>query len=371
MELSAGQFVQSENFFLSAIAQGAMLNLTRYNYGLLPSRSGHKLYNGIRISEHITGHIEVQLYNCTAITASGFRIDFDADEAGAPLIKNYSPAEDKNIRNRDIRHWDVILAVNPFECVPSGEPDPDEQPPRHPHSESRYTLYVMPAGDINTMEFGQHYLTIGRVRKDGDRYVVDTNYIPPCTGMSSHPELTDYFGSFESLFNGIEKSSKEIVKKIHDRANKADLAVNINTLCGDILRYIAGIYFDFRNKGRVAPPIETVNFVSSFAHTCYVSLTMLDTRHKEEMLKYFHEWTDVSPGSFEEMLAQSLEMMYEHDDIRAMMVRCENFMRTFSDLWERLSRLEYIGQRKENIVISERGPERETATPNRGWSLVD
>lgn len=371
MELNAAQFVQSENHLLSTIAQTAGLYLTRYNYGLLPSRSGSNLYNGIRINEHVTGNIEVHLYNCHAVTASGFRIDFDADETGAPIIKNYSPAEDKNIRNRDIRKWDIILSVDPFDCVPCGEPDPNEHPPRHPDSESRYTLYVMPAGDINTMDFGRHYLTIGRVRKDGDRYVVDGNYIPPCSTMSAHPELTDYFGLFESLFNSIEKSSKEIVTKVHHRANKAELAVNIFKMCGDILTYISGMYFNFRNKGRIMPPIDTVGYVSSLAHVCYVSITMLNSRQKEDILNYFYEWTNVSPGSFEEMFAQTLEVIYEHDDIRAMMVRCETFMRTFSELWECLSRREYIGQHKENLVVSEHSTEKDALKATKTWSPID
>jgi hypothetical protein len=372
MELNAKQFVQSENHLLATIARAAELGLTRHNYGLLPLRTASKLYNGIRINEHVTGNVEVQLYTCRAVTASGFLIDFDADEAGGvPLIKSYSPSEDKNIRNRDIRKWDIILAVDPFDCEPCGELDPDEHPPRHPDAESRYTLYVMPAGDIDTMDFGRHYLTIGRVRKDGDRYVVDGNYIPPCTSMSSHPELADYFNNFQSLLSSVEKSSKEIVARIHHRANKAELAVNIYKMCEDILRYISKIFFDFRNRGRILPPIDTVNYVSSLAHVCYVSLTMLSARHKEEVLKYFYEWTNVSPGSFEEMFAQTLEIIYEHDDIRAMMVRCETFLNTFAELWERLSRLEYIGQHKENIVVSEHRTEKDATKSTNTWSPID
>ncbi len=371
MELNAAQFVQSENHLLSTISQTAGLYLTRYNYGLLPSRTESNRYNGIRVSEHVTGNVEVHLYDCRAVTASGFLVDFHADEAGAPIIKNYTPAEDKNIRNRDIRTWDIILSVDPFDCAPCGEPDPDEHPPRHPDSESRYTLYVMPAGEIDTMNFGKHYLTIGRIRKDGSTHVVDGNYIPPCASMSSHPELTDYFGKFESLFNTIEKSSKEIVAKIHHRGNKADLAVNIYKMCEDILSYTSRIYFEFRNKGRILPPIDTVGYISSLAHVCYVSLTMMSSRHKEEVLKYFYEWTNVSPGSFDELFAQTLEIIYKHDDIRAMMVQCDGFMRTLAELWERLSRLEYIGQHRENIVVSEHSTERDAMKATKTWSPID
>lgn len=370
MNISDDQFRQTENFFLSTIADSVRLGLANYNYGLLPSRSQKGVYNGIRVNEHITGNIEVQLYNCSAITASGFRIDFDSDESGTPLMKSYSPAEDKNIRNRDIRQWDIILAVDPFSRTPVGEPDPEEIPPRHPDADSSYALYVMPAGDINTMEFGRHHLTIGRIRKDGDRYSVDSQYIPPCASMSSHPELLDYYNSFASMFSSIEKSSKAIIEKIHERSNKSDLAVNIQAVCHDVLRYIARIYFEFRNKGRIAPPIDVVNYVSSTAHTFYAALTLINSRQKEEMLKYFYEWTDVAPGAFEELLSATLDMMYEHDNIRSMMVRAEHFMRTVSDLWVRLARLEFIGQRKESIVVSANDQEKKSSGSESGGSWI-
>jgi len=371
MALSSKLFVQTENYFLSAIAQNAGLNLTKYNYGLLPSNAEHGLYNGIRVSEHITGHIEVQLYSCRAITVSGYQIDFDSAQAGAPLIKQYSPADDKNIRNRDIRHWDVILSVDPFNREPVGEPDPEEVPPRHPDCQSKYALYVMPIDDINTMDFGRHHLTIGRVRKDADRYVVDTNYIPPSASMSSHPELLDYYNKFSRQFLSIEQSSKAILAKVHNRSSKNDLGSHIQIMCRDILRYISQIYFKMRNTALVAPPIEMVNYISSLAHVCYISMLFLENRQKEDMLKYFYEWSDVSPGSFEELIAGTLGIIYEHDKLRAMMVRSEHFMHTFADLWERMSKLEYIGQRKESIVVSERKQEKDNAGTVRTWSITE
>ncbi len=372
MNLSADCFKQSEDFFIASIADNAKLGLTHYNYGLLTSPLEQKEHEGIRVNEHVTGHIEVQLHHCHAITASGYHIYFDASEAGAPLIKRYSPAEDKNLKNRDVRRWDIILSINPFERQPVGEPAPEETPPRHPDCENSYSLYIMPAGEINTHEFGKNYLTIGRLRKDGERYVVDSNYIPPCTVMAAHPELENYLNTFNSLFVGIEKSARLIIEKIHERSNKSDLAHNIFVMCSETLRYIAQIYFDLRNKARHASPIETVNYVSSLAHICYVGLVLPNGRHKEELLKYFYEWTDILPGTFEELIANTLDLMYSHDDLRSMMVQSEHFLRNFASLWERMSKLEFIGQHKESIVVSERSQEKEHGgEATRSWSVLD
>ena len=92
---------------------------------------------------------------------------------------------------------------------------------------------------------------------------------------------------------------------------------------------------------------------------------------KEETQKYFYEWSDVTPGSFDEQLADTLEMLYEHTDIRASMVRAYSFMYTLTELWQRLSTLEYIGQHKENIVVSERTTGNNTTGQNKTWSIMD
>lgn len=369
MNLSDEHFRQTENYFINAIADALHIHTSKYGYGLLPLHTQKRNYNDIRVNEQLAGHIEVQLYSCNAVTASGFRIEFDADKNGSPLIIKYSPAEDKSNRNRDVRQWDILLSVDPFKRIAFGEPDPDEIPPRHPDADRSYGLYVVPVGDINTTEFGSHYLTIGRVRKDGERYMVDTQYIPPCATMSAHPELLDYYNSFATMFYSIEKSSKTIIEKIHDRANNSDLAVNIQSICQDLLRYISHIYFNFKNKGRMSAPIEVVNYISSTAHTFYVAMTLVNNKQKELMLKYFYEWSDVAPGAFEELLSSTLDFRYEHDNLRSMMVRSEHFLHTLMDLWERLARLEFIGQHKESIVVSANEYENRSSGPGAsgGW----
>ena len=53
--------------------------------------------------------------------------------------------------------------------------------------------YVLPSGQTDGSELGRHFLLIGRLRKNGNRCEVDGNFIPPCTSMSSHPDLKGYY----------------------------------------------------------------------------------------------------------------------------------------------------------------------------------
>jgi hypothetical protein len=42
-----------------------------------------------------------------------------------------------------------------------------------------------------------------------------------------------------------------------------------------------------------------------------------------------------------------------------------------SELWLKLSALEYIGQHKDNIVVSERAHQTETVKSKGGWTILD
>jgi hypothetical protein len=266
----------------------------------------------------------------------------------------------------------VILVVRPFDRIPLGAPDPEETPPRHPDAAKSYSLFIKPAGQINSEDFGMHHLIIGRVTKMADRYEVDHSYIPPCTSMSSHPELKGYYERFGKYFNNIEISSHKIIQKIHEQADKSStVANNIKLVCEHLLTYIATVYFNFRNTGRNYVPIEIVDTFSSLAHMTFVSMNFINKKEKEEMLQYFYEWSDVTPGNLVEMLTDMLEVVYDHYDIRKMMDKTEYFLAEFSKLWVKLSTLEYIGQHKENIVVAVKTQKVDVATRKSEWTILD
>ncbi len=354
MNVSANHFMQTEDYFINAIRDSINQHLNKHNFGLLPAELNLQQTEGIRISEHPTGHIEIRLLHCNAITQSGIRINYNPG-AEKSLVETYDPQKEKaKGRDKEIKLWDIILAVDPFKRVPTGMPDIHETPPRHPNAENTFSLVVLPSGEVDTIEFGQHHLIIGRVRKKTDQYEVDGNYIPPCTSMNSHHELIDYHNKFGHQLIDIERNSKSIIAKIYSRSNETKLAENIKYICNDVLRYLAGIYFNYRNLALYQAPIQTVNDVSSLAHTIFISINTLSGPEKEELLNYFHEWSDVTPGSFEDLLAKSMEILYEHGNIRATMLELDILLSSLSGLWKKLNQLEYIGQHKESIVVSER-----------------
>ncbi len=372
MNVAANHFMQTEDYFINAIRDTVSQQLNKHNFGLLPAEGNLQQTDGIRISEHPTGHIEIRLLHCNAITQSGIRINYNPGAENF-LVENHDPKKDASKgRDKEIKLWDIILVVDPYKRVPTGVPDVNETPPRHPDAESAYSLVVVPSGEVDTIEFGRHHLIIGRVRKKSDQYEVDGNYIPPCTSMNSHHELIAYHNKFGHQLIDIEKNSKSIIAKIYSRSNETKLAENIKYVCNDVLRYLSAIYFNYRNLAMYEAPVQTVNYASSLAHTIYISINTLSGPDKEELLNYFYEWSDVTPGSFEDMLAKSMQILYEHGKIRATMLELDILLSTLSELWKKLNQLEYIGQHKESIVVSERS-QFEAPNPKRGrdYSIFD
>lgn len=369
MSLSSSTFNQQDNYCIDMIRDSIAIRTTHYNYGILPMNTKEgKQQKGIIINKNIMGHVEVRLEQCSGITSSGIKFNYDSKEVGKSLQKEYSMEEDIK---KGTTQWEIILSVNPFDRKGTGEILQNVVPPRHTNAEFSYSLFVMPAGELNTAEFGDHFLTIGRILKEVDNYIVDEKFIPPCTSMKSHAVLVEYYATFERLLKKLEGNNKKIISKIHDRSNKSELANNISGLCRDMLRYIGSIYFNYTNKCQTSAPIDTIEIISGLAHTLYLSLEFLHGIHKEEVLKYFYEWNNTSPGAFEELLSQTLNLKYEHNDIRKMMEYVDRILSTIDSLWERMSSLEYIGQHKENLIISEKSMGGGNITPTQSWSVMD
>lgn len=369
MSITPKHFVQTENYFLEELSESRSVFISKNNFGLLPLKETNEQI-GIQIREHISNHVEVTLYNCNAITASGEHISFNPGVNEPPLSKVYSAEQNDNRHNQNSQGWNVILSVDPYTRIVTGEIDPMEEPPRHPDSEPMYKLHIVASEQINLSTFGAHFLTIGKIRRQGDRYVVDANYIPPCRNMSSHPDLVGYFRRYENMFFSLRRASRNIISKVNDRSSGNELAVNIRSLSQEVLRYLMSIHFNLKNTGTDIAPVAMTESICTLAAHCYTSLLCLPGVQKDELLKYFFEWSDVTPGSFQELLSSTMELEYEHINIRSIMVRLETFLTTLTELWDRLSRLEYIGQHKESLVVSVSGGGNGTEE-RRGFMISD
>lgn len=369
MDVDLKMFEQTENHFTQAIANGATLFLNRNRFGLLPASKNDKLSEIFNVGGDNSGRITIRLNQCRAITLGGIYIDIDGKLQDVSVVQNLSLESIQETRVTP--YWDIVLTANPYERMPMGTPDIEEQPPRHPHAGSSYKLSIVTKDSLDTAQFGSHHILLGRIRYFDNRFTVDDKYIPPCMSMSSHAILLQYLETFGARMNDIALASEKIIAKIRDRNQNSSIATHIGAICQDMLRYIASIYFRFRNEGQDAAPITIVDYISSFAHLCHMNLNFIGKADKEELLKYFHEWSDIKPGEFEEMLSTAMSISYNHNDIRGVMMQLDGLLRIISALWIRMSTLEYIGQHKENIVIGERMQEAPEQVSKSSWVIID
>jgi glutaredoxin 2 len=137
-----------------------------------------------------------------------------------------------------------------------------------------------------------------------------------------------------------------------------------------MLDFIAQIFYEYRNMVHQQPPVNMIGYFSNLAHLFYTALHYPGGREKEELLKYFYEWKDVTPGNFEELLGKTIDIVYDHHNIQQSLEQVNSFLQVLAALWSKLSSLEFIGQRRENIVVAEQQVIQQTQA-RKTWTLLD
>lgn len=370
MKLSSSHFVATDQFNQDFVRDANSISLNNFNYGLLPPFAGERVSHDIEISEKATNHIEIKVRHCNAITAEGCRIDI-------PNTSNYDNQlsysqffSNENTDYSKVAIYNILLLVNPFDRVPSGTPDPQDNPPRYPDISKKYSISILPAAEMTPNATDNYHLTIGQFVLENGRISINASYIPPSSSIVSHPGLIRYYESFSTLINDLQLAAFKIIDKTAARDSITPLGKNIRLLSEKLLDYIAQIFFNYRNLGYQQSPVYIVGYCSNLAHVFFTGIKLIEPKEREEMLKYFYEWRDVTPGNFEELLARNIEMIYDHQNIHASMSTIEEFLKVMVALWNKLSMLEYIGQRKENIVVAEQQMVQQVQT-KRTWTLLD
>lgn len=369
MKISRRQFVDTGNHVTDSLRDQASVFLRSYDFGLLPPYRGRRLSCDFEITERMAGQVEVRLRHCNAITSGGARFHFMPEEYDHQLVKQFTFSGEDEAEGVAVQ-YSIVLAMNPYERVPAGVPDPEETPPRHPYAVHQYELNMLPVAQVEAAEMGLHHLVIGQLIRQNGRTTVNDLYIPPSAAIISHPGLIQYYERFSILLNEIQISSLRIIEKVSARDSRTPLAVNIKMLAERLLDYVAQVFFSYRNMVHQQPPIMLVNCFSNLAHIFHTSLHYPGSREKEEMLKYFYEWKDVTPGNFEDLLMRTIDVVYDHYNIRQSMEQVNGCMQVLAALWNKLASLEFIGQRKENIVVAEQKQVEQTRVRS-SWTLLD
>lgn len=367
MKISEKHFIAHDHFLVDTIRDANSIRCNSYNYGLLPinlMKSSEE--NIFDVNNSATNDVQVVIKHCSAITAAGFRIDItDYRTSIRPLIKIIEDKEEMVNGG-----YYILIYVNPFEQLPFGDIDPEEIPPRQPFTKSKFNVELISESIIEGGGSGGNYLIIGKVNINNAIAEADNTFIPPCTNVHSHPELLKFYNSFAQAMGNLQQHALIINQKTVSTNQNSTLANNVKAICNTLVNHIANVYFDYRNIVPQQPPIFMIEVFSSMALHINNVIQTLAKGELEEVLNYSFEWSEVAPHVLLNQLTDVIEIHYNHNRCGEHLITIQRLLGSLVTIFTKLSSLDYIGQRKENIIVNDTDITPKTNV-KKGWSLLD
>lgn len=254
--------------------------------------------------------------------------------------------------------------------IPVGEPDPEEVPLHHPYVLPSIKLHIVPKNQVNKSFYSQNFLLVAEVCRQGNTYKINHQYIPPVQHSACH----DGIKTFISQLTRTLQSIKEDVKLIYSR-NVADkrrdtLANNTFELCKAFSAFYNSRIFFIEQIALEQPPIYLVQAVNELANGLNSALQSLSETEREQLLQYFYEWTNVTPSEFITKIESLTKLMYDHTNINQSLQTAGAFVTLLSNMFHKMSELEYIGMVRENIIVGDESHETIEAQKKRSWSFI-
>lgn len=355
MKINKSHFLDVQNFVSDSIRDSVGIHTSMMNYGLLPVAEPIKM--NLIIDNHKLLRIKVE--ECHAITPNGSRIDIGTSESLSLSIP-YQEAV-RELKENENAVLLACISVNHFKRTPYGEPDPEENPPRYPYTHPEYSLNLIPEDElINTIGFGANYLTIGKILVNAGESKIDDSYIPPSISVSSHQKLQNLYTEIDRFYGQIELYAVQIAQKIHAKKQSNDLSIMMEMMSDKTLNYLG---MEINRLRWMSPHTPPANMMLSVVALARILKNFIDARSgagKEQLLNYFAEWCNVSQGDFEVIFSETINTDYNHNQMDKVITKITRFMKTLEDLFSILSRLDYIGKKRDgSIFVSENTDERE------------
>ncbi len=357
MKINKSHFISQENAITAQQLQSAGALLNDYNYGLLPSSSALQLTPGVFVNVDNQQQVHVRLQHCRIITRGGYYFQFSGEmnsynkTLAAPIPHLSVPFQE--LKGRADTYY-VILSVNPFSRSPFGQPDPEEMPVRIPHSIPVFNLDLLPATDNIVNLVGDFHIPIGKIHVDEQRVTLESEYIPPCCYVNSHHDLVEILAGLEQFYGKMENYLLQIIQKIYQKKQVNELAGIVLRLCDTLLGLMATHVSEIKTLAANQPPVFLINKLACVARLFKNTLDQYIGTGKEELMNYCAEWCSVNQGDLESVLTSLSNHQYNHLDVNASIEKVLPFTRTVSTLFNNLSRLDYIGKKKDaGIFVKE------------------
>jgi len=357
MKINKTHFIES-NFAAIQYATNIGKSHVRPNaYGLLPIRSENDSAVDIQLSLDGQNTIVAQLNNCIAITSGGTFIEINAEVQ--KLLQQHGNFNTIRTNfnfdaNDDGLQFYIVLGVRQFERVGAGETVAEENPPRHPYTLPKYTLGIIANEELENSSLGANFITIGKIRITNGAPQLLFDYIPPCTSLRSHQDLSYIYTEIGVFFTSVEKYSLQVIQKIFQKKQTNDLAGMVLTICQNTLNYLSGVLPTYIADGKNQPPLQLILNLMSLARVIKNNIDTYKGTGKEELINYLTSWSESTQGDFEKVLEDIIHLEYKHYDLNLSLDVVSQFSKIILALFKKLDDLDYIGQKTDsNIFVKE------------------
>lgn len=360
MSVSSAHFIATENYLMERLMLTTEVLLGKFAYGLLPQNENSKEMQ-LRVEGKGDG-TRLVLDSYQGITKGGCLVDITQTQSVT--------CECKSTIDQSEYGWDVVLSVSPFDRRPCGEPNLMEEPPRYPFVDPIYKLSIIERDKDCVNEYGPYDVVVGLLKKKDGEFKLDNNYIPPSLSMTSDIKLKRYMNQFSQSVTLMKSVLGVILDKAYSsNANKTTVLENTLLFCREVLRSLSDMEYRWRSYGLSLTPYQVAEIFGRMANSVLVSFSYMSKSDKDEMLKYFYEWIGVAPSSFEQMLGDVASNVFCQNRIDASMSSIHDMLKLLEDLLVNLSKLDYVGQRKESMVISVSSAKEKSDNGELSWLL--
>ena len=362
MKINKNHFIDQDNAWTDTLQEMVSLGLSPLRYGVLPaSAAGENTFN-VKISLDNQDALRVSVLSCQAVTIGGVRISIPAVSANMQTdtgnvlttIFPFSSAKTESA-------WWIFLFVHPFEKQPAGNPDLAENPPRLPFVLPTYSIEIV--SETNYREFSNHpyAIPVGKVSVNGNDIKIEDDYLPPCFSLTSHADLLSLHGELDRYFADVELYCSQIVQKIYTRKQQNEISELVMFLCDRVMLYLSQAISNMRWKMIYAPPAEMFMTIATLARIMKNTIDLRIGSGKDELMTYLGEWCELNQGELETMLSKTANAGFNNNDINKSIQQVIVFVRITSRLFGTLSKLEFIGKKKESgIFVKEESPKQTT-----------
>jgi hypothetical protein len=356
MKINHTHFENSEKSLISLIEAHQESNVNPFNYGLL-----HKLFDDSQSSLKIkplktdNSNYIIQVSRCYGISAHGVLFDFDSKVLGKEVEIACNVNDFPKISGRNESIFYLTITKDSFDRILTGEPDAKEEPLRLPFVRPKYFLSIQTVKSINDISVASNSLVISRfVIQEGKLYV-DDSYIPPVNTINAHEALENIFDRLLDHLNILHISMYNIIFKFNNKHHQSPLAYNIKVICERLIFPLSSKFFSIHQLYRHQTPVQFVKDINELAFTLKLAVDFLPAKEKEDLLLYLKEWNEVSPGEFDELLNNTINLKYNHSDIFTSFAIIEELLEFLSPTFKKLSELDLIGKRKadKDFVVRE------------------